>query len=78
MKEERIKSPEELEFAIFCVEQVAARLKVGAELVYKAFTEQSDILDGYIIPEYETLHTQGKDYIIDELLEVMEERGVKL
>ena len=78
MKEERIKSPEELEFAIFCVEQVAARRKVGAELVYKAFTEQSDILDGYIVPEYETLHTQGKDYIIDELLEVMEERGVKL
>ena len=78
MPEGRIKNARELEFAIFCIENVAARLGVGAEQVYKAFTEKSDILYGYIVPVYEPLHTQGKDYIVNELLEVMEERGVRL
>lgn len=30
------------------------------------------------MPEYEILHTQSKEYIVDELLEVMKERGVEL
>lgn len=34
--------------------------------------------DGYIIPEYEMLHTQGKEYIVNDILETMKERGVKL
>lgn len=49
---EPIKNSRELEFAVFCVENVAAKLGVGAETVYKAFTEKSDILRGYIVPEY--------------------------
>ena len=73
---EPIKNARELEFAVFCVENVAARLGVKAELVYKAFTEKSDILHGYIVPEYEILHTQGKEYIVNDLLELMQEKGV--
>ena len=26
--------------------------------------------------EYEILHTQGKEYIVDDIIEVMKERGV--
>ena len=52
MTEEGIKNSRELEFAVFCIESVAAKLDVGAELIYKAFTEKSDILNGYIVPEY--------------------------
>ena len=44
----------------------------------KQNTEKSDILNDYIIPEYEILHTQGKEYIVDDIIEVMEERGVKI
>ena len=72
------KNSSELEFAVFCIENVAAKLGVDAELVYQAFTEQSDILHGYIVPEYEVLHTQSRDYIIDDLLDVMKERGVEV
>lgn len=74
--DEKIKSPEELEFVIFCIESIAARLGVGAERVYQAFTQKSNILNGYIVPAYEALHTQGKEYIINDILAVMEERGV--
>ncbi|MGI5948395.1 MAG: DUF3791 domain-containing protein [Lachnospiraceae bacterium] len=78
MTEEEIKNSRELEFAVFCIESVAAKLGVGAELIYKAFTEKSDILNGYIVPEYEVLHTQSREYIVSELLDVMKERGVTI
>ena len=68
----------ELEFAIFCIENVAIKLNTDPRKVYAAQTEQTDILQEYIIPEYEVLHTQSKDYIVDEIIDVMKERGVKL
>ena len=67
-----------LEFAIFCIENVASRLHVDAQNVYVALSEQTNILNDYIIPEYEVLHTQSKDYIVDDIIDVMHERGVKL
>lgn len=75
---EKIKNFRELEFAIFCIENVAAKLGVGAEIIYQAFTEKSDILNGYIVPEYEVLHTQSREYIVGELLDIMQERGIKI
>ena len=68
----------EIEFAIFCIENVASRLHVDAQNVYVALSEQTNILNDYIIPEYEVLHTQSKDYIVDDIIDVMHERGVKL
>ena len=76
MTDEKIKNSNELEFAVFCIENVAAKLGVDAERVYQAFTEKSDNLHGYIVPEYEVLHTQSREYIVDDLLAVMQERGV--
>ena len=75
MANEKIKNSSELEFAVFCIENVAAKLGVDAERVYQAFTEQSDILNGYIVPEYEVLHTQSREYIVDDLLDLMK-KGV--
>lgn len=36
--------------------------------------EQSDILQAYIIPEYEVLRTQSKEYIVDDIITVMRNR----
>ena len=76
MMKQNIEKSRELEFAIFCIENIAAKLGVSAEKVYDAMTEKSDILNDYIIPEYEILHTQGKEYIVDDINEVMKERAV--
>ena len=73
-----IQSSKELEFAVFCIENVAQRLQVDAEQVYAALTEKSDILHSYIVPEYDILHTQSKNYIVDDILQVMRERGITL
>lgn len=74
----KIKNVDELEFAIFCIENIATRLGKNAEEIYCALTEKSNILDSYIIPEYEILHTQDKDYIVDDIISLMEEEGIKL
>ena len=74
----KIKNSNELEFVVFCIENVATKLGVEAERVYQTFTEQSDILHGYIVPEYEVLHTQSREYIVDDLIDVMKENGVEV
>ena len=78
MNQQNIENSKELEFAIFCIENVAVKLGVNAEVVYDALTEKSNILNDYIIPEYEMLHTQGKEYIVDDIIEVMKERNVQI
>ena len=78
MNNEKIKNSNELEFAVFCIENIAAKLGVDAIDVYKALTKQSDILYQYIIPEYGVLHTQSKEYIIEDILYVMKQRGVEI
>ncbi|MDO4384041.1 MAG: DUF3791 domain-containing protein [Eubacteriales bacterium] len=76
--EKKIRNAAELEFAVFCIENVASKLDVDARRVYKALTEESNILNEYIIPEYDILHTQSKEYIIEDILDVMKERGVEV
>ena len=71
-----IKNINELEFAVFCIENVAKKLGVDAEKVYDLLTKESDILNGYIVKDYDVLHTQGKEYIVDDIIELMKERGV--
>lgn len=74
----KIENSRELEFVVFCIENIAASLGVPTEKVYLALTEKSDILSSYIVPEYETLHTQSKEYIVRDILDVMKERGVRI
>lgn len=73
-----IANERELEFAIFCIENLAIALGKSSDVVYRALTGNGDILNQYIIPSYDVLHTQGKEYIINDIREVMSERGVKV
>lgn len=64
------------EFSIFFIESLAEKLNISARKVYNLLTKDTDLLDSYIIPCYEPLHTQSKNYIINELLEVLKENGI--
>ena len=66
----------ELEFTVFCIENTADKLGLKGEDVYRLLTEKSNILDSYIIPGYDTLHTQGKEYIINDIVDYMREKGL--
>ena len=63
-------------FAVFCIESLADALKTTGDKVYKMLADDSDILDAYIVPCYDALHTQGKEYIVQDLLEAMRRRGM--
>jgi hypothetical protein len=65
-------------FAVFCIESLADALQTTGDVVYRRLVDDSDILDSYIIRHYDALHTQGRDYIVRELMEVMQSRGVTL
>ena len=65
-----------LEFTVFCIENVAEHFGICGDEIYRKFTCDSDILDNYIIPSYDSLHTQGKEYIVNDIIEYMRERGI--
>lgn len=67
--ESSIQTKKELEFNIFCIKNTAIHLNVPDENVYEVLAVKSN---SYIIPCFDILHTQGKDYVI----ETIEERGM--
>ena len=73
-----LKTRDELEFVIFCIENLAMRQGVNAKAVYAAIKDRSDILYNYIVPGYEFLHTQDKEYILNDIEEVMKSQGVQV
>lgn len=56
------------EFAVYCIENTAARLGCAG---YDVFLElqSTDGIKNFLYPSYPALHTQGKEYIVDEVLE---------
>lgn len=66
----------ELDFAVFCIENVAEHLRLNGADVYKLLATDSKIFDEYIIENYEVLHTQGKVYIVNDIVEYMREVGL--
>lgn len=60
-----------VEFAVFCIENIAIRLNIPGDQIYQLLTSKSRILDEYIILHYDILHTQSSDYIVDDIIEYM-------
>ncbi len=73
-----IRNTDELEFAVFCIENLAELLGIDGKKIYKLLTDDCNILYDYIVPNYEVLHSQDKGYILDDLLDVMRERGIRI
>ena len=64
----------QLDFVTYCVGNSADRLNIRASKVYKML-RSTDILNGYMIPCYDVLHTFGKEYIMDDLISLLKKRG---
>jgi hypothetical protein len=63
-------------FAIFCIESIAEHLNMDGTEVYKLLAGRGDILDTYLLEYYDALHTQSKDYIVEELVGLMKKEGL--
>ena len=73
---QKIESPEVLEFAVFCLENVAQQLSVPSQRLYAAWTNEQDFLGQYVVPCYDVLQTQSRDYIVEDILSAMKEKGI--
>ena len=58
-------------FTASCIESTARRLKVSYKEVY-AKLKTLGIIDGYIIPCYDILHTESREHVTDNIIECME------
>lgn len=58
------------EFVVFCIENTAERLKCSGNDVITALDKTHGVED-FLYPSYEALHTQGKDYIVDEVIDYL-------
>ena len=67
----------ELNFSIFLLYSLADRWKKTPVSVYKILNS-TGILDNYIIPCYDVLHTQGKEYLVEDITEYVKEKGVNV
>ena len=68
----------ELEFVVFCIENIAKELSIDGTMAYDMLAVQTDIVQNYIIPCYDVLHTQGKEYIVNDLIDMLKAKGVSL
>ena len=64
----------ELSFTIFLIYQLAEAWEKTPARVYEILKE-SGILEEYILPCYDTLHTMGSQYLVEDLTELATEKG---
>lgn len=64
----------QLIFIVFVIHRLAESWKKTPVYVYDLLNKL-DIIDGYLIPCYDVLHTQGKNYLIEDISELVMERG---
>lgn len=67
----------QLEFVTAVIGSVATRLGLPLATVYQRLKD-SGIIDGYLVPCYDSLHTFSRDYFTNDVIDFMKEKGVPL
>lgn len=63
-----------LRFYIFLLYSLAENWKKSPAQVHQILCS-TEILDKYIIPCYDVLHTLGKEYLVEDITEYVKETG---
>ncbi|MBO4984845.1 MAG: DUF3791 domain-containing protein [Bacteroides sp.] len=66
---------DQLDFCTYCIGNLSQRLGLPLKEVYHRLND-SGILNDYIIKGYDVLHTFGKEYLMEDLVDYMREKGV--
>ena len=67
-------SREQLTFVVFVIHQLAEAWGQSPMQVYESLVGKH-ILDEYVIRHYDTLHSLGWEYLIDDITSFMKERA---
>ena len=66
-----------LEFVTFTIGSVAERVHNSPSEIYGLF-KRLNVIDGYLVPAFDVLHTFGRQYLVNDVLDFLQEKGVKL
>lgn len=66
---------ESFPFVVYLIHACANRWGSTPKNVYRKL-KTTGCIDQYLIPHYDILHTQGTDYIVDDIREYLNVRGV--
>ena len=64
-------------FSIFMLYSLADKWKMSPAKVYKILNS-TGILDNYIIKCYDVLHTQGKEYLVEDITDFVREKEINV
>lgn len=66
---------ETLDFVTFCVGAMALSLNMSRTEVY-ARLKKANLINDYIVPGYDVLHTFSRHYIVEDITDMMKRKGV--
>ena len=67
-------SSDQLDFVTYCIGNLSMRLQLPQRTIYLKLKDRG-ILENYIVKGYEVVHTFGKEYLMDDLITYMQEKG---
>lgn len=72
MQQEEVKEPtaQVMEFVVFAIECTAQKMGLTGSHLYRRL-RRVGLVDRYLIGCYDTLHTQGREYIADAVEEAL-------
>ena len=73
VRQQKVVSKEVFEFYTYCIENYAIRKKISGMRAWVLFKETR--ADEYIISNYDLLHTQGMDYMLDDIQRYVTKRN---
>ena len=67
----------EIDFSVFALHHLAQAWNKSAAETFRLL-DSVDIIDGYLVPCYDVLHTLGTEYLVEDLADLASERGATL
>ena len=68
---------DQLHFCVHIINQLSQEFKKPTGVVYRLLSE-SGVLDDYVIGCYDSLHTLGRAYLVEDIVGLLGDRGVVL
>lgn len=63
-----------LEFVTYCIAKLSDSLNMDQQDIYSRLKNYG-ILNNYIVPSYDVLHTFGSRYLMNDIIDFMKEKG---
>lgn len=64
-------------FVVYIIHACANKWNMMPSLVYEKL-KSVECIERYLVPHYEILHTQGTEYVVDDVKKYLEVQGVAI